>query len=112
MNFLVILRVAFRALARNKMRSALTMLGVIIGVASVIAMVSIGQGAQATVPCCMARLGQRVFDKGAKRLVGLADTELGLRQQFDAQRRKQGAEFGQFAAVVGCKHEFHWQIGL
>jgi len=39
-------RVALRALARNKMRSALTMLGIIIGVAAVIAVVSIGQGAQ------------------------------------------------------------------
>jgi len=39
------LRVAFRALARNKMRSALTMLGVIIGIAAFIAMVSVGEGA-------------------------------------------------------------------
>ena len=37
---------ALRALRRNKMRSALTMLGIIIGVAAVIAMVSIGQGAE------------------------------------------------------------------
>ncbi len=46
MNFLAILKVSLRALARNKMRSALTMLGIIIGVGAVIAMVSIGQGAQ------------------------------------------------------------------
>ncbi len=39
-------RLALRALARNKMRSALTMLGIIIGVGAVIAVVSIGQGAQ------------------------------------------------------------------
>jgi len=38
-------RLALRALARNKMRSALTMLGIIIGVGAVIAVVSIGQGA-------------------------------------------------------------------
>ena len=43
------MKIAFRALARNKSRSALTMLGIIIGVAAVIAMVSIGQGAQASV---------------------------------------------------------------
>jgi putative ABC transport system permease protein len=41
-----ILRLALRALARNKMRSLLTMLGIIIGVGAVIATVSIGQGAQ------------------------------------------------------------------
>ena len=43
------LRAALRALRRNKMRSALTMLGIIIGVAAVIATVSIGQGADAAV---------------------------------------------------------------
>ena len=48
MNTLMIFRIAFRALARNKARAALTMLGVIIGVAAVMAMVSIGQGAQAS----------------------------------------------------------------
>ena len=41
-----VLKIAMRALARNKGRSALTMLGIIIGVASVIAMVGLGQGAQ------------------------------------------------------------------
>ncbi len=46
MDFLNILRLALRALARNKMRSLLTMLGIIIGVGAVIATVSIGQGAQ------------------------------------------------------------------
>ncbi len=46
MNLLAIIKVSLRALARNKMRSALTMLGIIIGVGAVIAMVSIGQGAQ------------------------------------------------------------------
>src|SRR5678816_814319 len=49
MNLLMIIRVALRALVRNKMRATLTMLGIIIGVAAVIAMVSIGQGAQASV---------------------------------------------------------------
>ena len=38
-------RAALRALRRNKLRSALTMLGIVIGVGAVIAMVSIGQGA-------------------------------------------------------------------
>ena len=43
MRGMAILRIAFWALGRNKMRSALTMLGIIIGVSAVIAMVSIGQ---------------------------------------------------------------------
>jgi putative ABC transport system permease protein len=46
MNFWAVFKVAARALARNKMRSALTTLGIIIGVSAVIALVSLGQGAQ------------------------------------------------------------------
>jgi putative ABC transport system permease protein len=45
MDFWNTFRLALRALARNKLRSALTMLGIIIGVGAVIAVVSIGQGA-------------------------------------------------------------------
>jgi len=46
MRLFMIFRVAFKALGRNKMRTALTMLGMIIGVAAVIAMVALGRGAQ------------------------------------------------------------------
>jgi putative ABC transport system permease protein len=46
MNYLNILKVAYRALKRNKMRSALTMLGIVIGVGSIIAMAGVGSGAQ------------------------------------------------------------------
>jgi len=49
MNYLRILRVSVRALSRNKLRSFLTTLGIIIGVGAVIAMVSIGEGAKSAV---------------------------------------------------------------
>jgi putative ABC transport system permease protein len=45
MRFLLILRLALRSLMRNKVRTALAMLGIVIGIASVIAMVALGQGA-------------------------------------------------------------------
>ncbi|MEP6946729.1 MAG: ABC transporter permease [Acidobacteriota bacterium] len=61
MNILMIIRIAFLALARNKARAALTMLGVIIGVAAVIAMVSIGQGAQASVNEQIASIGTNLL---------------------------------------------------
>jgi putative ABC transport system permease protein len=64
MDLLMIFRIAFRALARNKMRSALTMLGIIIGVAAVIAMVSIGQGAQASVQEQIASVGTNILFVG------------------------------------------------
>jgi putative ABC transport system permease protein len=49
MSFLMILRIALKALSRNKMRTALTMLGMIIGVAAVITMVALGTGAQSSI---------------------------------------------------------------
>src|SRR5215210_5001666 len=61
MNALTIIRIAFRALARNKTRAALTMLGIIIGVAAVIAMVSIGQGAQASVQAQIENMGTNLL---------------------------------------------------
>ena len=55
------LRTALRALRRNKLRSALTMLGVVIGVAAVIVMVSIGQGATAAVQAQIRSLGTNLL---------------------------------------------------
>ncbi len=52
--------IALRALRRNKMRSVLTALGMIIGVGAVIAMVSIGNGAKSQVENAIANLGQNV----------------------------------------------------
>ncbi|MBM4166782.1 MAG: FtsX-like permease family protein [Ignavibacteria bacterium] len=61
MRFFEILRIAFDALLRNKMRSLLTMLGIIIGVGAVIAMVAIGQGAQTSVEAQINSLGTNVI---------------------------------------------------
>jgi putative ABC transport system permease protein len=49
MSIFMIFRIAFKALGRNKMRTALTMLGMIIGVAAVITMVALGTGAQTSI---------------------------------------------------------------
>ena len=54
-------RIALRALARNKLRSFLTMLGIIIGVGAVIAMVAIGQGAKRRVQEQIASLGTNLL---------------------------------------------------
>ncbi|MGB9177997.1 MAG: ABC transporter permease [Pyrinomonadaceae bacterium] len=73
MNILMIIRVAFRALVRNKMRAALTMLGIIIGVSAVIAMVSIGQGAQASVQAQIESMGTNLLfvSAGAQNVGGV-----------------------------------------
>lgn len=54
-------KVAFRALRRNKLRSVLTALGIIIGVGAVVAMVGIGNGAKAQVEAQIASLGENVI---------------------------------------------------
>jgi len=61
MSWLATLRVALRALARNKLRSFLTGLGVVIGVAAVIAMVAIGDGAKARVEATFAAMGSNML---------------------------------------------------
>src|SRR5256885_8619829 len=61
MDLLAIIRIAMRALARNKLRSALTMLGIIIGVGAVIAMVSVGQGAQEQAQQQIAAMGSNML---------------------------------------------------
>jgi putative ABC transport system permease protein len=55
------LRIALRALMRNKLRAFLTMLGIIIGVGAVIAMVAIGEGAKETIRSQIASLGTNVL---------------------------------------------------
>jgi putative ABC transport system permease protein len=57
LKFLTILKVGLKAIARNKMRSALTALGIIIGVGCVIAMVGVGKGSQAAIQAQINALG-------------------------------------------------------
>jgi putative ABC transport system permease protein len=74
MRILATIKIAVRALRRNKMRTLLTMLGMIIGVAAVIAMVSIGNGAKSQIEAQIAGMGQNVvlvfsgsFNRGGAR---------------------------------------------
>jgi len=61
MNFGALLRIALRALAVNKLRSALTMLGIVIGVGAVIVMIAVGAGAQARVEEQIRALGSNLL---------------------------------------------------
>jgi putative ABC transport system permease protein len=88
------LRVALRALRRNKMRTFLTMLGIIIGVGAVIAMVSIGNGASAMIEQRIAALGQNVIlvmsghvNRGGVRM-GYGSSPTLTRDDYTAIRRE------------------------
>jgi putative ABC transport system permease protein len=61
MRFTNLIQIAFRSLGKNKMRSFLTMLGIIIGVASVIAMLAIGQGSRESIQKQISNLGTNIM---------------------------------------------------
>lgn len=82
MNILESFRVAFRSLAANKLRSSLTMLGIIIGVAAVITLLSVGQGVTVSVMRQIQAIGSNLIiitpgairEAGARTAVGTAVT--------------------------------------
>ncbi len=79
-------RIALSALARNKLRSLLTILGIVIGVASLIAMVALGEGAKATVDAAFARMGSNllIVMPGASQKMGAwSSTESDARMTWD-----------------------------
>jgi putative ABC transport system permease protein len=61
MDFLQTLKIALRALRTNKMRSFLTMLGIIIGIAAVIAMMAVGSGARHVISQQIASIGSNII---------------------------------------------------
>src|SRR5206468_473509 len=61
MNLVMIPRLALKALRQNVLRTALTMLGIIIGVGAVICVIAIGQGAQASVERAIANIGANLI---------------------------------------------------
>ena len=98
---------AFRALRRNKMRSMLTALGIIIGVGAFIAMVGIGNGAKSQVEAQIASMGDNVMlifsgsvDRGGKKSgIGGASTLTELQSRLSA-----GTKCG------GCLPEIHRRL--
>lgn len=61
MNYSNLFKIALRAIGANKMRSFLTALGIIIGVASVITMLAIGQGSKRSIQANIAEMGSNMI---------------------------------------------------
>src|SRR5512135_2438764 len=61
MNLMESVRIALRSLSANKMRASLTMLGIIIGVAAVIALMGVGRGAQAAIDSLINSMGTNLL---------------------------------------------------
>jgi putative ABC transport system permease protein len=85
------MRIAWRGLANNKMRTGLTMLGIIIGVAAVIAMVSMGQGASSSVAKSINSLGTNLLTinpgNSRLRMPGQGSSRLSLDESKTIQTR-------------------------
>jgi putative ABC transport system permease protein len=81
MDLISILRLAMRALARNKMRSILTMLGIIIGVGAVIASVAVGEGASEQIQQQISNLGDNMVwvEAGGRAVNGVRTVSRGTK---------------------------------
>lgn len=93
MNFFNLIKVAFRALLSNKFRTFLSMLGIIIGVAAVIIMMSIGQGSKESIRANIAKMGTNII-----MIHPGADMRGGVRQDPSAMQTLKIADYQKIVA--------------
>lgn len=91
-----LLRTALRSVSANKLRAALTMLGVVIGVASVIAMLALGNGARAAVDATFASLGANQIQIGQR--FSMQDGE--FEPTGEKLTYEEGLDMPEFASLV------------
>lgn len=88
MNYLNLFKIAIRAIAANKMRSFLTALGIIIGIAAVITMLAIGQGSKASIKANIAEMGSNMI-----MISPGADMRGGVRQDASSMETLKQADY-------------------
>ena len=88
MNYQNLLKIALRAIAANKMRSFLTALGIIIGIAAVITMLAIGQGSKASIKANIAEMGSNMI-----MISSGADMRGGVRQDASSMETLKQADY-------------------
>ena len=93
MNYQNLFKIAIRAIAANKMRSFLTALGIIIGIAAVITMLAIGQGSKASIKANIAEMGSNMI-----MISPGADMRGGVRQDASAMETLKQADYQAFFA--------------
>jgi putative ABC transport system permease protein len=94
MDWMEVFRLAMRALARNKMRSALTMLGIIIGVGAVIASVAVGEGAANQIQQQISNIGENMIwiEAGGRQVNGVRTGTYGTKSLTMADARAIAAQ--------------------
>ena len=107
MSALESLRIAMRALRVNKLRSVLTVLGIVVGVGAVVCMVSVGAGAQAEVSEKIRTLGANLLfvlpgakNSGGARLESGTQPTLTEEDAASIRRERAGGRAGRGSAVV------------
>lgn len=97
MNYQNLFKIAIRAIAANKMRSFLTALGIIIGIAAVITMLAIGQGSKASIKANIAEMGSNMImiSPGADRRGGVRQDASSMEtlKQADYQSIKEDCNY-------------------
>ena len=88
MNYQNLFKIAIRAIATNKMRSFLTALGIIIGIAAVITMLAIGQGSKASIKANIAEMGSNMI-----MISPGADMRGGVRQDASSMETLKQADY-------------------
>ena len=93
MNIANLIKISFRALSNNKLRAFLTMLGIIIGVASVITMLAIGQGSKESIRSQISEMGSNMI-----MIQPGADMKGGVRQSSDNMQTLKLQDFNDIAS--------------
>jgi putative ABC transport system permease protein len=119
MSIINLLKIAFRALKRNKLRAFLTMLGIIIGVAAVIAMMAIGEGSKQSIKSSLSGMGSNMItimpqsnEPGGVRLQGSSIQTLKL-EDIKAIEKLQSTNINGLSPVVSTsgqaiKGAYNW----
>jgi putative ABC transport system permease protein len=101
MNIVQLLHTCFRSILRNRMRSLLTSLGVIIGVGSVIIMVALGEGSQQVIESRITAMGTNLLQIMPRRQVNRSGQQMQFRfNAFTKEDIKKLKEESSFAAAV------------
>jgi putative ABC transport system permease protein len=124
MNFIEIIRTASRGLNANKMRSTLTVLGIIIGVAAVISLMSIGRGSQSAITANIESLGTNLLfvrpgatntggvrgAQGSQTSLTLEDAEALLDSSLAPSVKAVAPQVQTFAQIIAGKQNTYTQI--
>lgn len=112
MTLWLIFRLALQRIRAAKVRSALTMLGIIIGVGAVVALISVGQGAQQGIDQSLSTLGANQISITATTPTGLTEQDAAALEDIEGILRVSTEVRGQGSVVYGSKQESFGIIGV